>query len=27
MGVPLVGTCMVVLLLLLIWLQSKVTGR
>ncbi len=27
MGVPLVGTCMVVVLLLLIWLQSKVTGR
>jgi fucose permease len=26
-GVPLIGTCMVVALLLLIWLESKVTGR
>jgi fucose permease len=27
MGVPLLGTCMVMLLILLIWLESKVTGR
>jgi fucose permease len=27
MGIPLLGTCMVVALLLLIWLESKVTGR
>lgn len=26
-GIPLLGTCMVVALLLLIWLESKVTGR
>ena len=26
-GIPLLGTCMVVVLLLLIWLESKVTGR
>ena len=26
-GIPLLGTCMVVTLLLLIWLESKVTGR
>ncbi len=26
-GIPLVGTCMVAALLLLIWLESKVTGR
>lgn len=26
-GLPLVGTCMVVLLVLLIWLEAKVTGR
>ena len=27
MGIPLLGTCMVVLLLLLIWVESKATGR
>ncbi|PWU03845.1 MAG: hypothetical protein C5B51_18145 [Terriglobia bacterium] len=27
LGIPLVGTCIVVMLLLLIWLESKVTGR
>lgn len=27
MGIPLMGTCMVMVLLLLIWLESKVTGR
>jgi hypothetical protein len=26
-GIPLLGTCMVMLLILLIWLESKVTGR
>ena len=26
-GIPLVGTFMVMLLILLIWLESKVTGR
>ena len=26
-GIPLIGTCMVMLLILLIWLESKVTGR
>jgi len=26
-GIPLVGTCLVMVLLLLIWLESKVTGR
>jgi fucose permease len=26
-GIPLLGTCMVMVLLLLIWLESKVTGR
>jgi fucose permease len=26
-GIPLLGTCMVVLLLFLIWLESKATGR
>ena len=26
-GIPLLGTCLVMLLLLLIWLESKVTGR
>jgi len=27
MAIPLVGTCLVAALLLLIWLESKVTGR
>lgn len=27
MGIPLVGTCMVMILVLLIWLEAKVTGR
>ena len=27
MAIPLLGTCMVVALLLLIWLESKITGR
>lgn len=26
-GIPLLGTCMVMFLLLLLWLESKVTGR
>jgi hypothetical protein len=26
-GIPLIGTCLVMILLLLIWLESKVTGR
>jgi len=26
-GIPLTGTCMVMVLILLIWLESKVTGR
>jgi hypothetical protein len=26
-GIPLLGTCMVMVLLLLLWLESKVTGR
>ena len=27
LGIPLIGTFMVMLLLILIWLESKVTGR
>jgi hypothetical protein len=26
-GIPFLGTCLVMILLLLIWLESKVTGR
>ncbi|MCL5743333.1 MAG: hypothetical protein M1541_05305 [Acidobacteria bacterium] len=27
MGLPLLGTCMVFMLLLLVWLEAKVTGQ